>query len=132
MKNNKIFIFIAILLIIITIIIVMFFLFKNNSNDGIGEAGISLEEFKKISSGMTQTEVEKIIDENNLWNNDDVYSNACIKLDENKNNSIYTYKYKYIGDKSGYAIVTYEVDYSNGFYGLEYPVVTDFQSFNLK
>lgn len=131
MKNYKIFLFIAII-IIISIIAILLFLPKNNSNDGIGDAGISLEEFKKISSGMTQSEVEKIIDSNNLWNDDDVYSKACIKLEENKNNSIYTYKYKYIGDKSGYAIVTYKVDYSNGFYGLEYPVVTDIQNFNLK
>ena len=131
MKNRKILLFI-IILIFVSIIILLLFLFKNNSKDGIGEAGISLEEFNKISSGMTQSEVEKIIDSNNLWNDDDIYSTACIKLEENKNNSIYIYKYKYIGDKSGYAIVTYKVDYSNGYYGLEYPKVTDFQNFNLK
>lgn len=131
MKNRKFLLFIVILMIV-SMITVLLFLLKNNSKDGIGEAGISLEEFNKISSGMTQSEVEKIIDSNNLWNDDDIYSNACIKLEENKSDSIYTYKYKYIGDKSGYAIVTYKVDYSNGFYGLEYPKVADFQNFNLK
>lgn len=131
MKNKKVIMFVA-MFIIVLLFIFLIFKFNNKDSDGIGEAGISLYEFQKINLGMTQSEVENIIDSNDLWNDDAIYLKACIKLEENKNNSIYKYKYRYVGDKSGYAIVTYEVDYSDGFYGLKYPKVVEFQNFNLK
>lgn len=34
--------------------------------------------------------------------------------------------------KNGYAIITYEVDYSNGYYGLKYPEVIKKEKFDLK
>lgn len=131
MKNKSIIIFLILLSILVVFCIIFLVLF-NNKSYGIGSAGISLEEFKKISNGMTQSEVENIIDSDDLWNDDNVYAQACIKLEENKNNSIYKYKYKYLGDKSGYAIITYEVDYSDGFYGLKYPEVVELQNHDLK
>jgi Sec-independent protein translocase protein TatA len=131
MKNKNIIIFL-ILLIILVIFCIIFLVLFNNKSEGIGRAGISLEEFKRISNGMTQSEVENIIDSDDLWDDDNVYAKACIKLKESKNNSIYKYEYKYLGDKSGYAIVTYEVDYSNGFNGLKYPIVVELQNYDLK
>ena len=97
MKNKSIIIFLILLSILVVFCIIFLVLF-NNKSDGIGSAGISLEEFKKINNGMTQSEVEKIIDSDDLWNDDNVYAQACIKLEENKNNSIYKYTYKYLGE----------------------------------
>lgn len=130
MKKVKIYI----IPIIILLIVLIFFLFINSpkSSNGIGSAGISLEEFNQIKIGMSQHEVDSIIDTDKLWNDDEIYDKACIKLNEENNNSIYTYKYKYLGHKSGYAIIVFSVDYSNGMYGLEYPKVISKENFNLK
>ena len=130
MKKIKIYI----VTIIILLIVFLLFLFVNSpkSSEGIGSAGISLEEFNQIEIGMTQHEVDSIIDADKLWNDDEIYDKACIKLNEENNNSIYTYKYKYLGHKSGYAIIVFSVDYTSGMYGLEYPKVISKEDFNLK
>ena len=130
MKQRKIILLVFFIIIILSISLLVYF--HTNRSYGVGDAGISLEEYNKIKLGMTQLEVESIIDSNNLWDDEDVYSKSCIKMREDKNNSVYTYEYKYIGDKSGYVLITYEVDYSDGFSGLKYPEVINIEKFELK
>ncbi len=120
-----------IILIIIAIIIIILMMAKNNSN-GIGTAGISIEEFEKIENGMDQFEVNDIIDELDEWNDSEIYEKACQEVSNKEKNSVYTYTYKYIGEKGGYAIITFQVDYSDGVYGLKYPEVVSKEQYNLK
>ena len=84
------------------------------SNRGVGTAGISLEEFEKIELGMGETTVNKLIDTEDEWSDDKVYEKCCTEVNKNKDNHIYTYTYKYLGEKGGYALVTFEADYSKG------------------
>lgn len=121
------------LLILLAIIIILIILFaiKNNSH-GIGTAGISKEEFDKIEVGMDQFEVNSIIDEYDEWNDDELYEKACQEISSKEENSVYTYVYKYVGDLDGYALITFEVDYSDGAYVLKYPEVVKKEQFNLK
>ena len=100
-------------------------------NDGIGSSGISKKEFKEIELGMSQSKVHGIIDKLNEWNEDEVYEKACEEIEKNQENSKYTYRYKYYGDKSGYAIITYEADYSKGDLFV-LPEVVKKEQFNLK
>lgn len=127
-KKNIFGIIVVVSLLLIVAIICIF----NNSSEGIGSAGISLEEFQQLQLGMTQFEVNNIIDTDDLWNDDEIYNKACVELSKESNNSVYTYKYKYVGDKSGYAIIVFSVDYSDGVYGLKYPEVISKENFNLK
>lgn len=70
---------------------------------GIGPEGISLEEYKQISTGMSRSRVRDII------------GGGGEKIGETKDGNKYTYTYKYQGETSGYAIIVYGADYS-GFY----------------
>lgn len=72
------------------------------SGGGIGEKGISKEEYEQISRGMSQYGVEDII------------GGGGEKVSEKEENHVYTYTYKYQGEKSGYALITYSADYSDG------------------
>lgn len=134
-KKGKIFYkkwwFWIIICLILFIIIILLLLSKNKSN-GIGTAGISIDEFKKIENGMDQFEVNSIIDELDEWNNDETYEKACQEISSEEKDSVYTYVYKYVGEKGGYALITYEVDYSDGAYGLKYPEVIKKEQVNLK
>ena len=111
------------IIIVILLIIIAILFFSLYKNDGVGTAGISKEEFDEISLGMTQLEVNSIIDKLDEWDNDEIYDKCCQEISNTKKDGIYTYVYKYQGENSGYAIITYEIDYSNGYYGLEYPKV---------
>lgn len=129
MKNfNKI----VLILIIVLILFIILFMFFVNTSTGIGTPGINLDEFDKIQLGMEQSEVNNIIDKLNEWDNDEVYDIACQEISSEKENGKYIYSYKYIGEKEGYAIITFEVDYSDGFFGLKYPEVIKKEEFNLK
>lgn len=121
------------LLILLTIIIIVIILIiiKNNLQ-GIGTAGISKEEFDKIEIGMDQFEVNSIIDEYDEWNDDKIYEKACQEISSEEKDSVYTYVYKYNGDINGYALITFEVNYSDGAYVLKYPEVVKKEQFNLK
>ena len=68
-------------------------------NTGVGDAGISLEEFDKITFGMSNFEVDGIIDNNDLWYDDDIYHKVCIEISNEYKDSTYTYTYKYMGEK---------------------------------
>lgn len=105
------------LIIVLTIIsVVLIIIFKNsNKNESVGTAGISKEEFEEIQVGKTTNfELNRIIDKNDEWNNDDVYDKCVEEVSKSKDNKKYTYVYKYYGEKGGYAIITLQTDYSNG------------------
>lgn len=118
---------IAILVIVIlgTVLVLL------TKNDGIGSSGISKKEFEEIELGMSQSKVHRIIDKLNEWDEDEVYKKACEEIEKSQENSKYTYRYKYYGDKSGYAIITYEADYSRGDLFV-LPEVVKKEQFNLK
>lgn len=118
---------IIISIIVITISIVL----TINKSNGVGTAGISLEEFKEIDLGMSNSTVNKIIDKYDEWDNDTIYNKCCEEINKSNENSIYTYSYKYYGEKSGYAIITFEADYSKGDLFV-LPSVVKKESFNLK
>jgi len=99
--------------IILVIVVIIVIIFKTNS-EGVGTAGISIEEYEEIALGMSNFKVNEIIDKLDEWHNDDVYNKCCEEISNSKNNHIYTYSYKYYGEKKGYAIITFEADYSKG------------------
>lgn len=109
------------ILVSIVIILILCIIKKD---EGVGENGISKQEFENIQLGMSQNDVIKIISPDNLETINE-------ELEKSNNNSIYTYKYKYFGEKSGYAIITYEANYSNGDLFV-LPEVTKKEQYNLK
>ncbi len=119
-------------LIIVFIIFALVIFLIINKKEGMGTAGISKEEFNEINLGMTQFEVNSIIDKLNEWDDDEIYDKCCQEISSVEKDEIYTYVYKYQGENGGYAIITYEIDYSNGYYGLEYPKVVKKEVYNLK
>ena len=122
----------GILFLLIILAIILVFTFMNDQAGGVGTAGISKEEFEKIEIGMDNFEVNSIIDELDEWKNDEIYEKVCEEIERTKKESIYTYTYKYAGEKAGYALITFEVDYSEGVFGLKYPEVTKKENHNLK
>lgn len=116
----------AIIGLFIVVAIILF------TNKGVGSAGISIEEFEDISIGMTQFKVNSIIDKLDEWNDDKIYNKCCEEISNSSEDGVYTYVYKYHGEQKGYAIITYEVDYSEGYLGLKYPEVVKKENYNLK
>lgn len=117
MKNiiKKWWFWLIIVLIIVILVLIYFLLSKNNS--GVGTAGISKEEFDEIKIGETTNfGLSGIIDKNHEWNDDEVYDKCVEKIGESKEDKKHTYTYKYYGEKSGYAIITLQSDYSNGYF----------------
>lgn len=112
----------------IILIIILVFLFiivvLSESHKGVGTAGISKKEFDEIQVGITTNfELNSIIDKNDEWSNDEVYNRCVEKIGEKEENSKYTYIYKYYGEKAGYAIITLQADYSNGYFYNEVIVI---------
>ena len=122
----------VVILVIIIIIAITSIILINKQSKGIGSAGISKKEFEKIKIGMDNFEVNSIIDKLGEWNDDKTYKKACEEVEKTKNESVYTYTYKYNGETEGYALITFQVDYSDGVYGLKYPKVVKKEQFNLK
>lgn len=121
--------FLTIIVIIICSIIISITIM--NKKEGIGTSGISKEEFKEIELGMSQFKVNEIIDKLDEWDNNSVYEKACEEISKSHKDSIYTYQYKYYGEKSGYAIITFEADYTETIIGV-FPEVIKKEQFNLK
>lgn len=120
------------LIILLSISIIAMKIIINNYSQGVGSAGISREEYEKIEIGKTTNfELNKIIDKDNEWDNDSVYDKCVQQIDEKKENSKYTYIYKYYGEKSGYAIITLQADYLNGYFYNDV-VVIEKEKYNLK
>ena len=115
--------FYLVVFIILCIIFVGIFVYKKQ-NSGVAENGISREEFEKIELGMSQNSVTKII-------SPDDFETIKEEVEKKEENHIYRYVYKYYGEKGGYAIITYEADYSNGDMFV-LPEVTKKEQFNLK
>lgn len=103
-KNRYFYLFI---LVIICIVLAVFFIYIKNTNSKVGKNGISKEEFEKIELGMSQNSVAKIV-------SPDDFEPVKEELEKSKENHIYRYTYKYYGENNGYAIITYEADYSKG------------------
>lgn len=122
----------AIAILLVLIIGFTIILLTNNETKGVGSAGINKVEFERIKTGMTEFEVNNIIDEQDEWGNDEIYNKCVEEISNTSKNGVYTYERKYYGEKSGYVIITYEVDYSEGFYGMKYPEVIKKQQFDLK
>ena len=118
--------------VIILLSIIVLLLSACSSNEGVGTAGISKEEFEKINVGSTTNyQLNSIIDEKNEWHDNKIYEKCVEEISYSKENSIYTYVYKYYGEKGGYAIITLQADYSNGYFYNDV-IVTKKENFNLK
>jgi len=116
MKNiiKKWWFWLIIILILVSVVLIGILLNKSK-NKGVGTAGISKEEFDEIKIGETTNfELNSIIDKNDEWFQDEIYDKCVEQIEESKENHKYTYIYKYYGEKSGYAIITLQADYSNG------------------
>ena len=121
-----------IILIFAVIIIISSIILLNGHNRGVGTAGISKEEFDEIAVGKTTNfELNSIIDKNDEWNDDKIYEKCVEEISSSKEDSKYTYVYKYIGEKKGYAIITLQADYSNGYFYNDVIVIKK-EQFNLK
>lgn len=119
-------------LTIIIVIIAMTIIFFISNQNGVGKAGISKAEFEKIEVGKTTNfQINKIIDQNNEWSDDEIYNKCVEKIKESKENSKYTYVYKYRGENGGYAIITLQADYSNGYFYNDVIVINK-EQFGLK
>lgn len=115
----------------ILIVIIVFFAIQTKDK-GVGTAGISKQEFDEIKIGETTNfDLSSIIDKNDEWDNDEVYDKCVEKIEESKEDQKYTYVYKYYGEKSGYAIITLQADYSNGYFYNDVIVIKK-EKFNLK
>lgn len=120
-----------IVIIVATIVIITIVLTGLKKGNGVGTAGISKEEFSKIEIGMSQTTVNSIIDNYDEWNDDETYKECCQEINKSNENHVYKYTYKYLGEKGGYAIITYEADYSSGDLFV-LPTVSKKEQFNLQ
>lgn len=119
-------------IVLISILITFVAILLNNKDDGVGSAGISKEEFDEIIVGKTTNfELNSIIDKNNEWNEDEIYNKCVEEIENSKEGHKYTYVYKYYGEKNGYAIITLQADYSNGYYYNDVIVIKK-EKFNLK
>lgn len=121
-----------VILLMVTLICIIIFAFSKDTNKGVGTAGISKEEFEQIEIGKTTNfGINKIIDKNGEWDDDEIYEKCVEQIGESKEDSKYTYIYKYYGEKGGYAIITMQADYSNG-YSYNDVLVIKKEQFNLK
>ncbi len=105
------------LIVIILVTSIFVVIYINNKPIGVGTAGISKKEFDEIKIGKTTNfELNGIIDQNDEWDNEEIYERCVEQLGEEKEEHKYTYIYKYYGEEKGYAIITLQADYSNGYY----------------
>lgn len=117
---------------IVIVIIGLFILYKNKKVEyKCNDAGISYEEFQKIQTGDSQFAVNEIVDPNDKLDNNKTYENCIIEVSKENKNSVYNYTYKYIGEKGGYAILTFTADYSNGD-SFVMPGISKKEQYNLK
>lgn len=122
------------IVVCVFVVIIVFFVIldKKDIKQGVGTAGISIEEFEKIEVGKTTNfELSSIIDQNDEWNNDEIYAKCVEQIGEEKEEKKYTYTYKYYGENGGYAIITLQADYSNGYFYNDVIVIKK-EKFNLK
>lgn len=87
------------MIIVLVIIIAILIALTINKSHGVGTAGISLQEFEEIDLGMSNLTVNKIIDKLDEWDDNNIYDKCCKEISKSNQNSIYTYSYKYYGEK---------------------------------
>lgn len=114
-----------VIIICIFIVLIISLVLFSKGKQGVGTAGISIEEFDEIQIGMTMTEVCKIINNENMNN---VKSQQLEKIEDITGT---LYKYRYEGEKKGYAIITYELSTTDLWSGNGIKVITK-EKFNLK
>ena len=116
-------------LIIVGIIIGITTIIILITKSGVGSGGISLKEYEKIQLGETNFGVEEIVAPNHEW--DHGYSKYVEEISKTTENHKYTVINKILGENSGYAIITYVMDYTKpaGFWNLE---VVKKEQFDLK
>lgn len=120
------------IILAVIVIIIIGIIITNNQAKGVGSAGISREEYNEIEIGKTTNfELNEIIDKDDEWSNDAIYDKCVQQISEEKEDSKYTYVYKYYGERSGYAIITLQADYSNGYFYNDVIVIKK-EKFNLK
>lgn len=130
-KNNyKLYCLLGIIIILIITLLIISLKLILNKNDGIGTAGISRNEFQEIELGMSQFEVNSIIDKQDEWKNESVYDKCCEEISKNNKDRVYTFTYKYYGEKGGYALITYTSDFNKDKFA--FPEVTEKEQFGLK
>lgn len=93
-------------------------LFSGCGEKGAGPSGISKEEFGKVRMGMNNYELLKLIGGNGD------------RIVEDEQNSVYTYTYKYPGEKGGYAIIVMRADMGESI--LNIPEVVSKEDHDLK
>ena len=94
------------------------------NGDGIGAEGISKEEYEQIRPGMTITDVNEIVGGN---------GERISEKDEKDTIGIIEYIYKYQGENTGYALITFTSDYNldlyiNRYYGMILEIKEKLQS----
>lgn len=126
--------YLFIIIIVILLLVIAYLLGNKNTtyqNNSVGKAGISIEEFNQITNGMSESTVYDIIDLDGLLDDDTLYDKCVQKVSDTKDEHVYTYTYRYQGEISGYAEITYTADYSNNDLFVM-PTVSSKQNFNLK
>lgn len=94
-----------VILITLTIIVITFLILVIKVALKYNPDGINVNEFEKIKSDMTMSEVDSIISSSSNPKSEH------ISTQDDTSSSIITYKY--YGERSGYAIITYELDVWN-------------------
>ena len=107
----------SIVIVIIIVLISLFLCSCSEKPQGIGEAGISNEEFEQLSLGMTHDTVDEIIGG----------SGELISETENDDDNYYVtvFLYRYEGEQSGYAELEFTLKTHKGY------TLHDFQTFSL-
>lgn len=83
----------------------MIFMFVSCNTSGIGETGISLDEYNRLKTGMSLSDVKSIIG-----------GDGEIISDEDKSTDDYyehIYIYKFLGEASGYAEIEFKIHFDN-------------------
>ena len=101
------------------IVFILSLILTSCTNGGIGEEGISKNEFEQIKRGMSQFEVDEIV------------GGYGEKIAEKEEDHVYSFTYKYQGEKKGYAIITFTADYSDGL-SYQTPEVTAMEQHDLR
>ena len=135
-KNNQKLIIICstILASIIIIAITLIAIFSNHSSGGVGKGGITKEKLKNVEVGKTTTStINRTLDPDGLWHDNAIFNKVVSQVEKVfTQDKIYRYVNRYEGEKSGYALITFEADYSRKGAIFEVPVVTKIEEHDLK
>lgn len=103
----------------------------NNQETGCNEAGISMNEFNTINLGDSEFKVNDIVDAYGYLNDDKTYAKCVQEVSRTSKNNVHEYTYKYLGENTGYALITFTADYSEDNL-FQLPTVSKKEQFNLQ